>query len=368
MEEKGLRIDDVDKIINWMKVERNGNTQQQVELSVQPIVSNIQTFYEYLENAKKESDLKKLFGDFCHAGELIIIAGKAGVGKSTLAYTLADGIARGTNILMQINENEPQTVLYYDFELTGKHIKKRFGNYQPPDNFYRPDVNKMLVETNGIFNFDMVEDGIIETGAKVVIIDNISAISVKTTSDMQSSLELIKRASIVKNKYDITLIFVAHTPKISENRSLNLYDIAGASSIHNLIDSAIIINKSCKDVNTRFIKSVKNRSSQELDKVLVCKINDENWLHFEYECWDDEKNHIAVDDVKDKKRLENLKEICLKIFDENNEYNHSEFCSEYARVYGKSVDNGKKIILKLIKENLIIKNPKNKYIINENEF
>jgi predicted ATP-dependent serine protease len=329
---------------------------------------SILTFNEYLEKAKNASDLKKMFGDFCHAGEIIIIAGKAGVGKSTFAYTLADSIASGNDVLQQINENEPLSVLFYDFEMNESHIKKRFPEYKTTSNFYRPDVYQMLIESDGIFNFDMVEEGIIETGAKVVIIDNISAISVKTTSDMQASLELIKRAAMVKYKHDVTIIFVAHTPKISENRALNLYDIAGASSIHNLIDSAIMINKSCKDVNKRYIKSVKNRSSQELGKVLVCDIINQNWLHFEYNCWDDEKNHIVVNEEQETKRNENLREICLNLFEIRSEYHYSEFCSEYSKYYNKSIENGKKIHNKLVKANLIIKNPDNKYILNENEF
>jgi predicted ATP-dependent serine protease len=331
---------------------------------------NILTFNEYLEKAKMASDLKKLFGDFCHSGEIIIIAGKAGVGKSTLAYTLADSIVQGTDILQQNNENEPLTMLYLDFEMNERHIKKRFPEYKTTSNFFRPDVSQMLLETDGIFNFDIIENCIIETDAKVVIVDNISAISVKTTSDIQSSLDLIKRASLVKNKYDITLIFIAHTPKISEQRALNLYDIAGASSISNMIDSAIIINKSCKDANTRYIKSVKNRSSQEIEKVLVCKIKNEKWLHLEYECWDDEKNHLPVLDTdKSAKKIENLREICMTMFEEKFEYQYNEFCNEYSNLYfPKTFYNGKKLIQKLLNENLIIKNPDNKYILNANEF
>jgi RecA-family ATPase len=330
---------------------------------------SIMTFNEYLEKAKKASDLKKMFGDFCHAGEIIIIAGKAGVGKSTLAYTLADSIVRGNDVLQQINENEPLTVLFYDFEMNERHIKKRFSEYKTTSNFYRPDVSQMLLESDGVFNFDMVEDGIIETDAKIVIIDNISAIAVKTTSDLQTSLELIKRAIMVKNKYDVTIIFVAHTPKISENRALNEYDIAGGSSIINLVDSAVIINKSCKDVNIRYIKSVKNRSSQELDKVLVCEIKNERWLHFEYDGWDDEKNHLpAINQEKIDKKADKLRDICFKMFELKNEYNYCEFCNEYANLFKQSVENGKKIINKLLRENLIIKNPDGKYIMNENEF
>lgn len=325
------------------------------------------SFSNFLNEAKMKPDMKMMFGQYFHEGEICILAGKTGTGKSTLAYTIADGISKGNSILEQANECEPQKVLFYDFELTERNIKKRFFQYEPNENFLRPDMTKILLQHDGQFNFDIIEDDILQTGAKVIVIDNISAIVLRSLQDADTSLQLMKDATNLKNKMDVSILLIAHTPKLRETRPLELYDIAGSSHLHNFIDSAVMVGKSSQDVNLRYIKQVKSRNAGEMDNVMTVEINPENWLHFDYVGMSPESEHLQYDDLKAEQKRNELIEIAESIIG-NREISYNDFCSKYAEQFGKSQETGKKIHKQLKQMNLIIKNSDDrKWIINRNE-
>ena len=69
------------------------------------------------------------------------------------------------------------------------------------------------------------------------------------------------------------------------------------------------------------------------------------------------------------KEISKLKyiEIANKVFNDK-ELSYVEFCNNYAELYNKTAENGKKIINKLVRLNLVIKDVDNKkYLINGNE-
>lgn len=324
------------------------------------------TFANYLEKAKMKPDMKMIFGSFFQTGEICILAGKTGVGKSILAYQIADGISKGISILNKEMEIEPQKVLYYDFELNESHIKKRFYNYIPSENFFRPDVKELLLKNAGIFDFNIINNDIEHTGAKVIIIDNITAIALKSTQDQDTAMNLMKQATMLKMEKDVSILFLAHTPKLKENKPLELYDIAGAGHIHNFIDNAIMIGKSSQDINRRYIKQVKNRNSIENDNCLIVDITNKDWLHYEFVGYEKEEKHLQLNPEKEQAKRMRLIEIAENIIGKS-ALNYTDFCNQYAKQYGKTFDNGKKIISQLINKNIIIQDFHNKYIINRNE-
>jgi len=347
----------------------NGNsiTTFKKELTQDEIKLETYRFSNYLANAKKGADLKMLFGNYIHAGEISIVAGRSGVGKSILGYSLAHAISTGADLLGQKNECESLPVLYYDFELNETNIKKRFYNYEPNPNFFRPDISNILLENNGIFDFSIIEKDIELTGAKVLIIDNISALSLRTTSEANESLTIMKNSKLLQMKLGITIILLAHTPKLMENKPLELYQISGSSVLHNFIDSAVMIGKSFKNNDLRYIKQVKSRNSFENELVMDLSINAENWLHFDFMDFSDESSHISVEQNFSENKKDKFIEIADNLL-KTKSLTYSEFIKKYADEYGKTVENGKKIFNQLKQMNLITKDGDGrKYIINQNE-
>lgn len=327
-------------------------------------------FSSYLEKAKSLPDMQRYFGNYFQTGELCILAAKTGIGKSVLAYQIADSIATGKSLLDQDNETDKQPVLLYDFELMERNTKLRYGNYKPPDNFFRPDILDRILKSNGKFDFDIIQQDILLTGASVVIIDNLSAIALRSLQDQDAALQIMKQCTLLKRQLDISILLVAHTPKLKENTPLELYDIAGSANLHNFIDNALMIGKSCKDIHTRYIKQVKSRNSIADDQVLVVKLTDDNgkgWLHYEFIGYDDESSHLELDDEKEKSKYIKLKSIAAEIIG-NGSISYTQFCHDYGKAYNKTAENGKKIHRQLVQKNIIIKNEETKkWLVNGNE-
>ena len=355
----------------------SGNVQ--IEASLIPTVSTAEksqsviptsdidfSFRNYFNKSKEGDDMKQLFGNFIYLGDLAFLAGRTGLGKSILSYTLCDGVSRGADVLGQKNECEPQKVLLYDLELGLRNIKARFRNYEPHDNFLRPDCEQIFLQTDGKLDFEIIEQHVIATGAKVIVLDNISFLSVKSLQDQDASLKLIKEAKLLKSKHDLTIILVAHTPKIRENRELSVYDISGSANLLNFLDSAVMLNRSSQDVHYRYIKSVKNRNGDDMEKIIVCEINNVDWLHLEYVGMELEKNHLQIDNDKQNEKKQKLVEIAENVIG-NGSIRYNDFCNEYATQYQKTYENGKKIISQLLNNDIIVKADDGKYLINRNE-
>lgn len=325
------------------------------------------SFENFLKKAKKgEYKLMELAGNLIHTNEIVIIAGKTCVGKSILSYTLADAISKGRKALNLNNDCPALKVIYFDFELQEGHIQQRFTNYDCDENFLRPDIDEVVLSNDNYNILDTIFDIAKQTEAKVIFIDNITAISLKTSQDAESSLKLIKQAKEFARREKVTIIFVHHTPKIRESKPLEIYDIAGSSVWHNFVDSAFIIGKSSKGSDLRYIKQVKSRNANESDEVIIAKIIEENWLHLEFDSYDYEKNHIIADtNTTEKRREENIR-IAEEIIG-NGEISYTDFISKYADLKRQSKENGKKKLNQLVKQNILIKLDNKKYIINRNE-
>lgn len=319
-------------------------------------------FETYLKSAIKANDLKKIFGSFIYLGEITILAGQTNVGKSILGYTIADGISKGTNILGQTNECEPLKLIYFDFELNKAQMKHRASGYKPNDNFLRPDGLRIMNDNDWVFNIASIREALYNYNPKVIIIDNLSLITDKTIQDADTAHKLMLELKSINFETGVTIIAIAHTPKIQENRLMNIYDIAGSSKLHNITDAAIMIGKSSEENNYSIIKQVKTRNSDKIPEVMVVEVIEKPWLHFEYIKFDEEKNHIKFEESYEK-TIAKYRDLAQKIYN-NKELSFTKFKKKYAEKTGKSEENGRKIHEKLKRWGIIKKNESGKWVCN----
>ena len=102
------------------------------------------------ELAKTPTRIKEpgqLFGNFWREGEVAILFGESGTGKSILAVQIAESIARG------LNGKSAQAVLYFDFKSTLAQFLERYSVERRPGrrtrykffkNFSRVDLGDFL--------------------------------------------------------------------------------------------------------------------------------------------------------------------------------------------------------------------------------
>ena len=264
-----------------------------------------------LEKASKMKIPKMLFSEFIYETDLTLFFAPAGVGKTILAYQIAESIAKGREILGFKNESEKQPIIYFDFELSPKQVERRYSQKEGDDwiniyefdkNFHRAyfnlDSNVKLSREN-FFSWIITECK--KVNAKIVFIDNISWIITQGLETTKEAGPLMKDLNQLKRKYNLTLIVLAHTPKIRKYTPLQMLHLAGSSQLGNFADATMCINWSRLDKSYRYIKQIKARNcdkiyDEENVVTLETKYIEPNFLGFELMIPDeenrDESNHI----------------------------------------------------------------------------
>ena len=291
----------------------------------------VKTANEWLELAKTSPIPEMLFGEFWHEGEISILFSDSNLGKSILSVQIADSISKGQQIPGFKLEAKKQPVLYFDFELSAKQFEVRYSikneaqkvfenHYSFDDNFKRIEINPDAeIPTESTFeNYlnQSLEQSIIETGAKILIIDNITYLK-NETEQAKHALPLMKYLKALKSKYGLSILALAHTPKRDLSRPITQNDLGGSKMLYNFIDSCFAIGQSNTDKNLRYIKQIKARNTAmiyDTENVIVCQIDKPyNFLAFEFIDYGAEREHLKQVTEKDREStIEQAKELSQK--------------------------------------------------------
>jgi KaiC/GvpD/RAD55 family RecA-like ATPase len=283
----------------------------------------VKTANSWIEQASKRPIPRMLFSEFWYEQELCILFADTNVGKTILAVQIADSISRGQSIPGFKLETMPQKVIYCDFELNDKQFQGRYShNYGEPyvfsDNFLRVEINPDAVfPEDASFELSLsnaIERVIIETGAKILIIDNITYLR-HENERAKDALPLMKHLKMLKNKYNLSLLVLAHTPKRDLTKPLTRNDLQGSKVLMNFCDSSFAIGESSSDSSFRYIKMIKVRSTEHIYdsyNIIVCQITKpDNFLHFNFLHFDCEYKHLKTVTERDREILEEEVRRCI---------------------------------------------------------
>ena len=281
----------------------------------------VKTAERWIAQAKTRPIPKMLFGEFWFEGELCILFADTNLGKSILAVQIGNSISRGEQIRGFKFETGKQPILYFDFELTDKQFEGRYSvkneiekkyeqHYEFDENFKRCEINSDAeIPENQTFEDYLnhsLERSIIETGAKVLIIDNLTYLK-NGTETAKDALPLMKQLKALKSKYDVSVLILAHTPKRDLSKPITRNDLQGSKMLINFCDSSFSIGESHSDKNLRYLKQIKQRNTEQIydaENVCVCQIDKPlNFLMFEFVNFGKEWEHLKQHTEKDKENL-----------------------------------------------------------------
>ncbi len=213
-----------------------------------------------------------------------------------------------------------QTVLYFDFELSDKQFEARYStrqddyftnHYAFDGNFKRGEINqnsfvpKSFKDFESYLNFSL-EHEIAETGAKVLIVDNITYLK-NATETAKDALPLMKELIRLKKKFNLSILALAHTSKRDLTRPLTVNDLQGSKMLSNFADSIFAIGESAKDKNLRYLKQIKARNTEiiyDAENVATCQVTKpDNFLMFEFLSFGSEREHLKALSENDKADL-----------------------------------------------------------------
>lgn len=276
---------------------RNGNYDK-IKLDYK-IDINDNLLGERFSTNKSYDDIEYLFYPLFRERQLGCIFGKTGQGKSIITLDIANQIASGKTYWegeFKVDK-KPQNVLYIDFELGGEILMKRYKNKDISKNLYIHCVdnfeynkyiginNKINVKLENSLNY--IEKLSEKYNSKVIFIDNLSNIADQVEQATDAEMFVNELYGRVKHK-KITIILIAHTPKIPNNVIIELNHLKGSSTLSKTFGSVIAFNKT-KEKNISYIKQVKYRSEE-------CIYDEENVGMFEFNKNDFSLKYIGVDD------------------------------------------------------------------------
>ena len=275
----------------------------------------VKTASRWIEQAKIRHIPKMLFSELWLEGELCILFADTNLGKSILAVQIGNSISKGEQIRGFKLETQKQPILYFDFELGDKQFENRYSikfeqHYNFDDNFIRVEINPDAFAPDNISNENYLnhslERSITETGAKVLIIDNLTYLK-NETEKAKDALPLMKHLKALKNKYGLSILALAHTPKRDLSKPITRNDLQGSKMLINFCDSSFSIGESNTDKSLRYIKQIKQRNTEQIydaENVCVCQIDKPvNFLLFEFVNFGKEWEHLKQHTEKDKENL-----------------------------------------------------------------
>jgi len=265
----------------------------------------VRTANTWLKQANQRAIPKMLFGKFWYEGELCILFADSNLGKSILAVQIANAISMGDSINPFDCEADMQPVLYCDFELTEKQFEARYSvnyedHYQFNDNFYRAELNPNSEMPPGFKDFDeylsaCLERSIVQTGSKIVLIDNLTYLR-SENEKAKDALPLMKHLKALKNRYGLSILALAHTPKRDMSLPITRNDLQGSKMLMNFCDSAFAIGESMLDKSLRYLKQIKQRNTGQeygANNVCICRVvKPGNFLQYAFENYSTEADHL----------------------------------------------------------------------------
>jgi RecA-family ATPase len=164
---------------------------------------------EWIAEAKERPIPNMLFDEFWREGEVCILFADTNVGKSILAVQIAESISSGNPIKGFKMESPKTRVILFDFELSDKQFESRYSenytnHYSFDKNFKRVEINPDAEipehETFETYLCQCLEAIILKTGAKILIVDNITYLK-NETEKAKDAASLMKMLKMLKNKY-----------------------------------------------------------------------------------------------------------------------------------------------------------------------
>jgi len=150
------------------------------------------------------------------------------------------------------------------------------------------------------------------------VIDNLTFLKTESTHDTSVAIHLVRELKNLKDEYSISILVLAHTPKVKSGTPLTLNELGGSKHLSNFADSVSAIGKSSKAPDLRYIKQAKASRSGEMlfdsSNVIVAEMkHQDRFLGCHYaDCeYESEHLHSSSDEKFHSKqeRLELIREL-----------------------------------------------------------
>ncbi|MFM9903863.1 MAG: AAA family ATPase [Pyrinomonadaceae bacterium] len=201
---------------------------------------------EVIEDALKQRPRPELFDGFWQTGELALLFGAAGIGKSLLAVQLADVLARGRPFYGFNMPRRRHKVLYVDLVLSDTQFQRRYTDTDEDTHAPRPyRFAERIHRDRPGYDEDLcawVRKMVNLHGFEVVVIDDLSAV-MRTDDGTFDTLRIMREMKRLSHEKDISILMLADSMESPANRDISEADLRRSRVLCGVADSVFAIGR-----------------------------------------------------------------------------------------------------------------------------
>ena len=202
---------------------------------------------------------ERLFDEFWREGELSLLFGASGTGKTVLAVQIAEALARGRAIEGMEMPEKRRRVLYVDLVHTGEQFHaRRLGEngriYKFSENLQRnsPDDPEKLIE--------WLREAVSREGFKVVIIDDLAALR-STFDGTRETLKLMRDLRSLKNELGISILVISPSREPRSGERVGESCLMRSRVLCEVADSVFAIGRHERQPEWLYLMQIRSRGA-----------------------------------------------------------------------------------------------------------
>ena len=231
----------------------------------------------------------RLFADLIHKGNIAVVFGPKGEGKSIFVTQMLADVVKGTpeDLFPEFGQqHDGQHGIIIDFEQSRTQLKGRYGKegYRLPEDLdFVCGKAFTKLEAFKVYLRNMIGK---LTRSTVIGIDNLSKALPILQDESARDLFRFLSGCIESAKRDkgieLTFVLVAHTNKEGYGVSIGTEHLKGTSKVADFADLVLAIGPTRFGKGIKMLKVLHNRNEPEPETVLVMKkVDSKPYLHFE---------------------------------------------------------------------------------------
>ncbi len=293
----------------------------------------------------QSQEISWLWYPFIPYGKLTIVQGDPGDGKTTFVLNIAAKLSKGEGLDSEMKLTEPLNVIYQSAEDgLADTIKPRLEQAGA-------DCEKISVIDEKIKSLSMIderlEEAVIRTGAKLLILDPIQAYlgggmdneQIQQVGLANEARDMTKRLAALAEKYQCAIVLVGHMNKAAGNKAA--YRGMGSIDFFAVARSVLLVGRVEGEENTRAVVQIKNNlAAFGHPKAFVLSEDGFHWLG-DYE--------ITVDEVlggiaPKANKMEQAKRLLRELAETNNAMQSNDIfdLADEQSISKRTLENAKK--------------------------
>lgn len=290
-------------------------------------IFRVRSANECMEHGRAAAVPRRLYDELWREGEIAVLYGEPGAGKSLLAMDIAQLVSRGAGAGAgrAPEAARPQKVLYIDLKLTdeqfqvrysgnvGRGKSRRHAKHKFGENLLRVGVDLAKASAAGPLPRVLangIRRMIKETGAKVVVLDSLSRLR-GSNQGTREEVPIMRELERIRRELGVSILVVTNSVRRDAAKPIELYHLHASRVMASYADSIFALVKSRTLENGFYIKQVRSRNGEAVyteKRVLALRLaRNSTFLGFEHAGTQPETLHLEL--PKADREMQELRQI-----------------------------------------------------------